>query len=163
MGKYATSGTGNTSLNPVVPTVLWPGDSVYVFGLSYAPAAGPTPGQIQAPNDANVQAEAVVVGERSLAIALAPRPGGGSPAGLAVLLIASGAPGAAEIDVQNSPTDADGLYGTPNNAIYKITAFPQNGGLSAYSELQPEGDNFVSLKVVANPNGVNWIAKLTYV
>jgi hypothetical protein len=161
MPAYNTSGTGNTTLNPVLPTVLYPGDSKYVFGV------GPNnPGQIPTPNDSNVIAEAVVVGERSIAIALAPRPGGGAPPGIQVQVIASANPGAAEIDVQDASVDADGAYITQTtSAAYKITTWAAlpNTTYIGTTELQPEGTAFVSLKVIANPNGVNFTAKITYV
>ena len=165
MGQYATSGTGNISANTQLPAALWPGDEVYLFGTSFVAASGPTPGQIQAPNDANVQFETVTVGERSLSAALAPRPGGGQAAGISVLVVASANPGAAEIDVQVSPSDSDGTYLTPSNSAYKLTTWTAagNGQFFAWTELQPSGDNFISLKVIANPNSVKFTAKLSYV
>src|SRR5580700_11374290 len=99
MPKYFNSGLGTMTVNPVPSTGLLPGDEKYLWGTSGIP---PTPGQIQAPNDSNVVTEAVAVNERSIAIQLVPRPGGGSPAGLMVQVIASANPGAAEIDVQDA-------------------------------------------------------------
>ena len=159
MGQYATSGTGNATLNPVLPAALWPGDQVYVWGTNSVL------GTIPAPNDANAVFEAVVVGERSLAVALAPRPGGGSAAGIAVIVIANANPGVMEVDVQNSPMDADGYYLTPG-ATYKMTAWvgpAADGSYITVAELQPESDNFVSLKCITNPNGVKLKAKIVYV
>lgn len=168
MGQYATSGTGSTVLNTVLPAVLWPGDEVYVWGTAQAAGAAPTPGQIQAPNDSNVVMEAITVGERSLAAALAPRPGGGYPPGIAVLITLSANPGVMEIDVQNAPMDADGVYQTPTgSAVYKITTWNGPTGPSnlynAYVELEPESDRFVTLKCITNPNGVKATAKISYV
>jgi hypothetical protein len=166
MPAYNTSNTGNLTDNPVLPSVLWPGDDIYLFGLSYVAASGPTPGQIQAANDANVLFETVTVNERSISVALAPRPGGGSAPGIMVQVFANAAPGAAEIDVQDAAVDADGAYLTPNNTAYKLTAWTQLGGsaiYTAWTELQPEGGRFMSLKCIANPNAVKFTAKVSYV
>lgn len=164
MGQYQTSGTNTLVPNPYPPASMWPGDDVYVLGLSYVLANGPTPGQILAPNDSNVLFEAVTIGERSLAVCLAARPGGGAAPGLIVTVNASANPGASEIDVQDAGIDADGAYLTPSGAAYKFTAWTNNGGIyTAWTELQPESGRFVSLKVIANPNGVKFTAKLSYV
>ena len=164
MGQYATSGTNSGTPNTTPATMLSPGDEVYVFGTSWVSGQPPTPGQIQAPNDSNVNFEAVTIGERSIAVCLAPRPGGGAPPGLMVQINASASPGASEIDVQDSAIDADGCYLTPAGGSYKITAWTQNGGIfTAWVELQPESGPFVSLKVVLNPNTVKFTAKLKYV
>src|SRR5271155_1130048 len=149
--------------NPVLPTILWPGDEKYVLGTSPN-----NPSQISTPNDSNVVTEAVTVGERSIAIALAPRPGGGAPQGLMVQVIASANPGAAEIDVQDAAVDADGAYLTQTTSTaYKMTVWAALGdGSGRYistTELQPEGAQFITLKVVANPNGVTYTAKIVYI
>src|ERR1700676_2515602 len=102
MPSYANSGLGTMTVNPVLPTVLWPGDEKYLFGTSPN-----NPGQISTPNDSNVITEAVTVGERSISVALAPRPAGGSPPGVHIQVIASANPGVAEIDVQDAAVDAD--------------------------------------------------------
>lgn len=164
MGQYATTGTGNLTLNTQLPAALYPGDEVYLFGLSYVAASGPTPGQIQAPNEGNVLFETAAVGSRSLAAALAPRPGGAA-AGVSVLVIANADPGVMEVDVQVSPSDSDGSYLTPTNTAYKITTWTAAAGgkFVAWTELQPSGDNFISLKVITNPNAVKLTAKLSYV
>ena len=164
MGAYASSGSNSLVPNSVLPACLWPGDEIYVLGLSYVLATGPTPGQILAPNDSNVLFEAVTIGERSLAVALAPRPGGGAPPGLMVQVTANADPGASEIDIQDSAVDADGAYLTPAGASYKLTAWTNNGAVyTAWAEFQPESGPFVSLKVVLNPNTVKFTAKLKYV
>lgn len=159
MPAYATTATNSSALNPVPPTVLYPGDDVYVLGTMTA-----VPGLSQVPNDSNVLPEAVVVGERSIAVGLAPRPGGGSPAGLMVQVVASANPGAAEIDVQDASVDADAFYLTPANAAYKLTSWTQNGTTwVAWTQLQPESGRFTTVKVVANPNAVKFTCKLSYV
>lgn len=161
MPKYNTSGTGNTTLNPIIPAALWPGDECYVWGTAVQ-----TPGQIAAPNDTNVVTEAVAVGDRSLAVSLAPRPGGGSAAGIMVQIKASANPGVCEIDVQESAVDCDGGYLTnTTSAAWKITVWTANGDgtFIAWTELQPEGARFVSLKCVTNPNAVKFQAKIAYV
>lgn len=165
MPAYATSNTDNLTLNTTPATAIQPGDEVYVLGTSFVAASGPTPGQIQAPNDTNVIFESVTVGERSIAVALAPRPAGGAAPGIMVQVNANGNPGAAEIDVQDSAIDADGCYLTPTSSTaYKLTTWTQNGAVwTAWAELQPEGARFVSLKVVANPNTVKFTAKIAYV
>jgi len=165
MPAYATSGSNSLTPNTTPPTVLYPGDDKYLFGTSVAAGTPPTPGQVQAPNDSNVVAEAVVVGERSISVQLAPSPGGGAVPGCIVQVTASANPGAAEIDVQDAAVDADGAYITPtSSASYKITAWTQNGAVwTAYAELQPEGGRFISLKVIANPNAVSFTAKIAYV
>lgn len=166
MPKYATSGSASILPNTVLPTSLWPGDECYVWGLSYVLATGPTPGQVQQPNDTNVLGEVVNVGDRSVAVALAARPGGGAPAGLMVQISATADPGASEIDVQDAAVDADGAYLTSSaSTSYKLTAWTkQSANLwTAWTELQPEGGRFVSLKCIANPNAVKFTAKLVYV
>lgn len=167
MPAYATSGTGNLTLNPVIPAALWPGDDLWLFGTSFAAGQPPTPGIIQAPSDANVIFEAAAVGERSIAASLASRPGGGAPSGASIFVWASGNPGVMEVDVQLSPIDADGAYLLPTGTSYKITAWTgpvgPNNQYFAWTELQPLGDVFVTLKVITNPNGVKLAAKLNYV
>lgn len=159
MPQYATSNTGQLTANTAPPTVLWPGDEFYPFGTTPF-----VPGQQQKPTDANVAFEAVTLNERSISCALAPRPGGGAPPGIMVQVFASAAPGAAEIDVQDSAVDADGAYLTPTNVNFKLTTWTQNGSVfTAWAELEPEAGAFVSLKVIANPNGVNFWAKIKYV
>lgn len=165
MSQYATSGTNSLTPNPVPPAMLLPGDSVYVFGLSYV-GGTPTPGQILTPNDSNVQFEAVTLGERSIAVALAPRPGGGAPPGLMVQVNCSINPSSTmEVDIQDSSIDADGAYITnTSSAIYKMTAWTLNGGIyTTWAELQPEGGVFVSLKIVALTANMKLTAKITYV
>jgi len=170
MPSYANSGLGTLTPNPIVPTVLYPGDEKYVFGTSVPVGTSPTPGIIQTPNDSNVVLEAVTVGERSIAVALAPRPGGGAVPGVMVQIIASANPGAAEIDVQDAAVDADGAYLTQlTSTAYKMTVWTLLGdGSGRYistTQLQPEGGHFISLKVIANPNGVGitYTAKIVYV
>jgi hypothetical protein len=83
-----------------------------------------------------------------------------------VQVFASANPGAAEIDVQDAAIDADGAYVTSSNTAYKLTTWTQVGGsglYTAWAEFQPEGGRFISLKVIANPNGVNFIAKVSYI
>lgn len=168
MPSYQNSGLGTMTPNPTLPTVLWPGDEKYVFGTSVAAGTPPTPGIIQTPNDSNVVTEAVVVGERSIAVALAPRPGGGAVGGIMVQAIASANPGAAEIDVQDAAVDADGAYLTQTtSAAYKMTVWTAltdgSGRYISTTQLQPEGGRFISLKVIANPNAVTFTAKIVYV
>lgn len=161
MPQYANNGLGNLAINGVLPAVLWPGDEIYPFGTTPL-----VPGQSQKPNDSNVQFEAVNLNERSIAAALAPRPGGGAAPGVMVQVFASANPGAAEIDVQDAAVDADGVYQTPTgNAAYKLTTWTAmgNGQYTSFAELVPETGPFVSLKVIANPNAVNFWAKLKYV
>ena len=166
MPQYATSGSGNLTPNPVLPATLYPGDSVYLLGTSFVAGQPPTPGIIQAPNDANVQFEAAAVGERSLSANLASRPGGGAAPGASILVVANGNPGVMEVDVQVAPMDADGAYLTPS-ATYKITVWTgptgPNGYYFGWIELQPTADLFISVLVVTNPNGVKLTAKLNYV
>lgn len=157
--------SGTMNLNTELPTGLYPGDEKYVFGLAQAEGSPPTPGQIQAPNDSNVQFETVVVGERSIAVAISPRPSGGPP-GLMVQITADADPGAAEFDVQDAAIDADAAYITPlTSPAYKITSWTAagNGQFTAWTELQPEGGRFVTLKCIARPNAVKFKAKIAYV
>jgi hypothetical protein len=164
MPIYNTSSTKSLVLNPVPATVLWPGDEVYLLGTSFKSGNPPTPGIPQGANDSNVQFEAAIATQRSIAIALAPRPGGGAPPGLIIQITASADPGASEIDVQDAVVDADGAYLTPTSATYKITAWTHSGALfTAWAEFQPESGPFVSLLVVTNANGVKWTAKAKYV
>lgn len=145
------------------PAALWPGDEKYLFGT-----APTTPGTLQTPNDTNVLQETVAVGQSSIAVALAARPGGGAPAGIMVQLTFSGNPGASEFDIQDAAIDADGAYITPSSSTaYKISAFTAlpSGQYTAYAELQPEGGRFVRLNCVAfaNTATVKMAAKIVYV
>jgi hypothetical protein len=163
MPSYANSGLGTMLPNPIPPTVLWPGDQKYVFGTSPN-----NPGQISTPNDSNVITEAVQVGERSIAVVLAARPGGGAPPGCMVQVIASANPGVAEIDVQDAAVDADGAYLTQTtSAAYKMTVWTAlmdgSGRYISTTQLQPEGAGFITLKVIANPNAATYTAKIVYV
>jgi len=165
MTQYANSGTGTLAVNPVLPALLMPGDEVYVFGTKVY-----VPGEVAKPNDSNVVTEAVTVGERSVAVTLGPRPGGGAPPGMFVQVIASATPGAAEIDVQDAAVDADGAYITPapaGSTAWKITTWAALGDGSGRqigtTALQPEGGHFNTLKVITNPNGVSFTAKIVYV
>ena len=143
------------------PLVLTPGDSCYMFGVLASTAT-------QLPvNDTNVAFETVTAGERSISIQLAPRAGGGAPPGIMVQVIANANPGAAEIDVQDAAVDADGCYLTnTSSTAYKLTTWTQLGSTGTYvawTELQPEGAQFISLLCVANPNAVKFTAKAVYV
>jgi hypothetical protein len=83
-----------------------------------------------------------------------------------VQVIASANPGLAEIDVQDAAVDADGAYLTQTtSAAYKMTVWTAlpNGTYISTTQLQPEGGRFISLKVILNPNGVTFTAKLAYV
>lgn len=159
MGLYQTSGTGNLTLNPTLPSVLWPGDAVYLFGTGPGAQGGNS-----LPDDTTVGFEARAVGDRSLAVCLAPRPAGGAPPGVHVEVIANANPGAAEIDVQDAAIDGDGHYLTQSTSTaYKITTWTQVGAnWIGSTQLQPEGGRFISLKVIANPNAVSFKAKLSY-
>ncbi len=165
MPPYATSGTENQTLNTTPATALWPGDQVYVLGTSFVAGQPPTPGIIQAPNDTNVQFEAVTIDERTIAVALAPRPGGGAPPGVMVQVTADSNPGVAEIDVEDAAIDADGAYElNTSSTAYKITTFTQEGTVwTGWTQLQPEGAGFITLRVVLNPNSSKWKAKIVYV
>jgi hypothetical protein len=164
MPQYNQSGTLSMVPNPVLPTVLYPGDDKYLFGTAVY-----VPGQQQTPTDANVQFEAVNVGERSIAVALASRPGGGAPPGVIVQVTCNANPGVAEVDVQDAAQDSDGAYQTnagTGAAAWKITAFTGpnlDGSYTGWTELQPEGPRFMSLKVILNPNNVTMKAKVSYV
>lgn len=151
-------------LNP--PPALEQGGDRYLFGTTVAAGTGPTPGVVQAPNDANVVTEAAATGVLSQQVHLCPRANGGAP-GVIVQVIASADPGAAEVDIQDAAIDITGAYLTPNNAAYKLTVWTAmadgTGRYMSYTELQPEGTRFMRLKVVANPNAVTWIAKVVYV
>lgn len=160
MPQYATSGSLSLVPNTTPPACLWPGDEAYQFGTSAF-----VPGNPQKPTDATVQFETVTVAERSIAVNLANRPGGGSPAGVEVRVFANANPGAAEIDVQIANVDADGAYTTPSgSAAYKITVWTQEGNQwVGAADLQPLGAPFMTLNVVANPNAVKFWSKVTYV
>lgn len=154
---------GSMAVNPVLPTVLWPGDEKYVWGTSPN-----NPGQISTPNDSNVITEAVNVGDRSIAVAIAPRPGGGAPPGLMAQAIASANPGVAEIDIQDAAVDADGAYLTQTTSTaYKMTVWTAltdgTGRYISTTQLQPEGARFITGKIVLNPNAVTFTLKFVYV
>lgn len=167
MPQYATANTNNNSLNTQLPSVLWPGDSLYLFGLSFIAANGPTPGQIIAANDSNVLPETAAANATSIAAAFAPRPGGGAAPGASILVIANANPGVMEVDVQLSPMDSDGSYALPTGSTtFKINTWTQMGGSTnwfAWAEFEPLSDFFARLKVITNPNAVKLTAKLNYV
>ena len=167
MPQYATNGTGNLTLNPVLPAALYPGDSIWLFGTSFVAGQPPTPGIIQAPNDANYQFEAAAVNEASIAACFASRPGGGAAPGASVLIVLNGNPGVMEVDIQLAPMDADGAYLLPSAAAYKINTWTgpvgPKGYYFAWAELEPLSDVFARLKVITNPNAVSIAAKLNYV
>ena len=157
--------TGSLVPSPIVPTVLYPGDNKYLWGTSVASGAAPTPGQQQAPTDANAVFEAVSVSEASIAFSLAAYDR--RTPGLSLVLIANANPGAAEIDIQDASIDADGAYvAQTTSTAYKVTSFAQVGTSAYYIatvELQPSGAPFTRLFMVANPNAVSWLAKVVYV
>jgi len=164
MPKYNDSGTGNLTLNPVLPAALYPGDSVWLLGTSAAAGQPPTPGIIQAPSDTNVLPEAVVIGERSLAAVMASRPGGGAPAGASLIVIASANPGVCEVDLQTAPMDADGAYVTQTaNKISTWVGPSPAGTYVGVLEVASLNDAFASVKIITNPNAVKFAAKLVYV
>lgn len=167
MGQYNGANTGSMLPNTVLPATLYPGDDCYVFGTSFTAAAGPTPGQIQAPNDTNVLFETCAVGACSLAVNLASRPGGGNAPGVIIQVTASANPGVMEVDVQDAGQDSDGAYILPSGSTaYKITTWQGpllDGSYTAWAELQPEGARFLRLKVITNPNAVKLKAKVSYV
>jgi hypothetical protein len=160
MTQYANSGLETLAVNPVAPVGLAPGDEVYVFGTKVY-----VPGEVAKPNDTNVQFETVVVDERSIAVTLMPRPGGGSPPAIIVQVSTNANPGAAEIDIQDAAVDADGAYETPTGSTaYKITTFTQENAIwTAFAEISPAIGRFITLLIVANPNAVAWTAKICYV
>lgn len=167
MGQYANSGKGTMAVNPILPAALYPGDDIYILGTSFVAGQPPTPGQIQTPNDSNVNFEAFAIGARSLAVVLASRPGGGAPPGVIIQITANANPGVMEIDVQDAAIDADGAYLTNASATnaWKITTWTatNDGKWTAWTELQPEGTRFMSLKCITNPNAVSLTAKVSYV
>lgn len=168
MPQYATNNTGNLTLNTQQPSILWPGDSLYLLGTSQVAGQPPTPGIIQAANDTNVQFETAGVNYTSIAASFAPRPGGGAAPGASILVVANGNPGVMEVDVQLSPMDSDGSYLLPTgSSTYKINSWTgptgPNGYYFAWEEFEPLSDFFARLKVITNPNAVKLTAKLNYV
>src|SRR5277367_6079133 len=97
MPAYNTSGGKTLTRNPIPPSCLWPGDELYVFGTSAL-----VPGSPQKATDDTVAFETVTVNERSIAVCMAPRAGGGYPPTLMVQVSTNANPGAAEIDIQDA-------------------------------------------------------------
>lgn len=157
MPPYATSGQGTVALNTALPTVLQQGDDFYPFGT-----APYTPGAISKPNDTNVQFESVSIGERSIAWTIDHGPAQ-APRSLFVQAFASANPGAAEIDIQDAGIDADGAYATPATGNKLGTTWTQVGASGVYTAqvaTTQEVGKFSSLKVIANPNAVQFWVKV---
>lgn len=153
------------------PAALLPGDWKYLFGTSSVVATGPTPGVIQAPNDANVQYEDITVPmasaaavARSIAAQLCPVPG--RPPGAMIQLVWPADPGVFTCQVQESARDEDGLYLlNAASAAYTINAATAvgDGRYTAWTELQPQGGGFIRLKFTALAGSKLVSAKLVYV
>lgn len=148
-------------LNP--PPVLSPGDERYLWGTSVAAGVSPTPGQQQAPTDANVVGETLVVGVKSQQVTLTPVPG--RVAGAMVQIVFSGNPGAFEVDVEEAAVDDTNKYIlNATSAAYKIVAATAmaDGKYVAWAELQPQGGRFLRLGLVALANVVTVTGKVIY-
>lgn len=130
-----------------------PGDSAYLFGTL-------STGATQLPiTDSTVTGESPVAGTASIAITLPSRDGGAVPM-ISFEGFFSGAPGVFEIDIQESDTDADGLYILPTAAAYKVTAV--DATTQAFRvDLNPTGGKFMRVKLVSRANAVSLVLKVT--
>lgn len=133
------------------PTPLQIGESVYLFGVL---AAGAT--QLP-PNPTNVAGEQPAVPQASIAVNLDARDGGPAP-GVFVEGQFSGAPGAFEVDIQESDTDVDADYILPTNSTYKITAVVGN---NFRADIIPTGGRFMRAVLVSRTNAVSLILKIS--
>jgi len=146
-------GTSTVNAPGVVafPTPLQIGESVYLFGQAVA-------GITQLPlNPTNVAGETPVAGQASIAVNLDAREGGPAP-GVFIEGQFSGAPGAFEVDIQESDTDIDADYILPTNATYKITAVVGN---VFRADIIPTGGRFMRAVLVSRTNAVSLILKIT--
>jgi|SRR5271170_794936 len=142
----AYPGAANSTVSPTIPpTILYPGgDSGVAF------------------NSENVAAP-----EASVAFQTDMCPGG-QQQGIFVEIQFSANPGAFTCNIQEADTDNDSAYVTPSASAYTLTTAAQGGvnatgGWRVRSDLIPTGGKFTRLLVPTggNPNGVNWLAKIT--
>jgi hypothetical protein len=143
----------NSTISPIE---VKPGDWLYLFGTF--PQGTPPAAQ----GDQNVVFEAVAVNEASWPALIAPAPGETFPSIGIEIIGNSATPGAAVFQIQEADSDADGLYITPTNTTYTVSAFIAVGSTSvARADLSPTGGRFQRVKCTANPNGLTWKVKLT--
>lgn len=138
----------------VSPIALQKGESCYVWGKLKA-------GATQLPvSDTTVAVEAILAGAASIAVNLQPGNESQPPPMATVEIHFDGAPGVAEIDVQEADTDADAFYITPAAAAYTIVP-TATGNFNTRADLSPTGGKFMRLFMKTLPNAVNVWAKIT--
>ena len=134
------------------PTPLHIGESVYLFGVLAATAT-----QLP-PNPSNVAGETPAAPQASNAVNIEHIEGSSAP-GVSFEGIFSGAPGAFEVDIQESDTDVDADYILPATTAYKITAVGSNNSFRV--DLIPTGGRFMRALLVSRTNAVSLILKAT--
>jgi hypothetical protein len=138
-----------------VPLAVYPGCTAYLFGVQtdkYKPIG-----------DNNVTGESPTSGQASISVALASAIIGSLVRNVGVELIFNGNPGAANFQIQESDTDADGMFVTPSPAAFTVTTFTQVGtNWIARVDIGTIGSKFVRILASANPNSatVTVIAKI---
>ena len=138
----------------ISPVYLDKGSSHYVFGKLSTTAT-------QLPViDSNVTAEAIVAGQASMAVTLAPGAQGDAAPSVAVEVRFSAAPGTFELDIQEADTDADAFYITPTNTTYQISAVNATTFI-ARADLSPTGGKFMRVFMKTLTNVVNTTCKIT--
>lgn len=138
-----------SNLSPIA--LSKPGDYHYVFGVL---AASATQLPVQ---DLNVAGESPAPPQASIAVELPGAENAGPPM-VSVEGLFSGAPGAFNIQIQEADTDADGMYITPTNTIYTITAVVGN---AFRVDLSPTGGKFMRVLLSSRTNNVSLRCKIT--
>ena len=145
---------GSGSPPQALPLALHPGGSAYLFGVRTNSANPLGPG--------NIAAEKPASGASSLAVCLAQSAKVSVVPNVGLEIIFSANPGAFNLQLQETDTDADGCYITPSPSAFTITAATQIGvQYVARVDLGTIGSRFARLNVNSNPNNVGIIARLT--
>jgi hypothetical protein len=128
------------------------GDTQYLFGVL---AAGATQLPVQ---DLNVQGETPAAPQASIAVCLETSETN-SPPMVCFEGVFSGAPGAFNLQIQESDTLADGCFITPTNAAYTVTAVNANNVFRV--DLSPTGGKFIRVLLSSRTNPVSLKLKAT--
>lgn len=137
-------------------TALYPGQSIYLFGVPTVTTA-PVPPL----DDTNVAFETVTAGESSISVSLATGLPGNPPPMVCVEISFSAAPGAFELDIQEADTDADAFYILMTaNSAYKVTSVNATTFI-ARADLSPTGGKFMRVTIPTLTNAVKCKVKLT--
>ena len=145
MPAYPGAANSTTPTMPP-PLSIGPGDWAYVFGTGAQFGSGKSP-----------TLETFAAGIASDRVAIARTPNDSYPSSVSVELIFSGAPGAFEVDLQDSDTDADAYFQSIAGA--SLTAVSANN--TARLEQIPLKGKFARLYIKTLTNAVNIAARLT--